>query len=334
MAHMCRCGLPALLPYDFCVRCGPQPPPTRKLVAIIPDPPGRPLLQEVLISPFVQDWVPHNRPSLAMAPQLTCPCLVPRAMTSPSSSHACGDVATTAEVVMPISIPVLPTPPSRPPPAVVWEPYIIATDVVYPLQHHQEIERRKNLLAGVIKKLFWDTNVVYGHFDTELARCNITNISLVVCLHPFCCWDAASQRARALAELEQMDPVTFLIHAAAQNWRSASILAQARSNLLDREHMERIGFEMYDAATAWPIINGCTYNPQKFDGRRLRNARDMICYRSAQRGPHKGIFLYDSRNFDLVTLFRNARLQGTILIFAAWDLEIVEVIHAYVTHDY
>ena len=151
----------------------------------------------------------------------------------------------------------------------------------------------------------------------------------------FCSWDAASQRARALAALKRLDSVTFLlIHAAAQNWRSASILAQARSNHLDLEHMAITGFEMYDAATAWPTIDGCTYNPQKFDGSRLGNSRDMICYRSAQRGSHKGTSLCDPGNFDLVTLFRNARSQGIILIFAAWDLEIVEVIHAYVTHDH
>ena len=31
--------------------------------------------------------------------------------------------------------------------------------------------------------------------------------------------------------------------------------------------------------------------------------------------------------------YRNAHTDGPILIYAAWDLEIVEVIHAYVTHE-
>ena len=32
--------------------------------------------------------------------------------------------------------------------------------------------------------------------------------------------------------------------------------------------------------------------------------------------------------------YGNAHTDGPILIYAAWDLEIVEVIHAYVTHDH
>ena len=98
--------------------------------------------------------------------------------------------------------------------------------------------------------------------------------------------------------------------------------------------MAGLGFQIHDAGTAWPIIDGCTYNPQSLDGRRMGNRGDLICYRTPYRGPHSGTSFCPSGNFDLVTLFRNARTDGSILIYAAWDLEIVEVIHAYVTHDH
>ena len=67
---------------------------------------------------------------------------------------------------------------------------------------------------------------------------------------------------------------------------------------------------------------------------RLGNAGDWICYRTPNRGPLKGTSFCPPGNLDLVTLFRNAHARGPILVYAAWDLEIVEVIHAYVTHDH
>ena len=230
-----------------------------------------------------------------------------------------------------------PPPPSRPPPALRWDPYIIATDVAYPPSHlHQQTQRRREVLQGgrVIKSLRWDVNILYGHLDTYLERAKITNISLVVCLHPFCSSDWWSQRTRELAAEENLRPVTFLMKAITKNWQRAHILVQARRQYVDLDHMAHLGFQTHDAATAWPTIDGCTYNPQRHDGLRLGSAGDLICYRTPARGPHHGTSFCPSGNFDLVTLFRNARTDGSILIYAAWDLEIVEVIHAYVTHDH
>ena len=78
--------------------------------------------------------------------------------------------------------------------------------------------------AGVIKLLRWNVSI-FQHLDTELDRLhNITNISLVVCLHPWCRWDAVGKRIRDLAAEEHLGHVTFLIHNIARNWQRAHIL--------------------------------------------------------------------------------------------------------------
>ena len=221
MTRACRCGcpLPPWWPHDFCTDCGQPPPPARRIgvpirvpIADSPPPP------QLLMPHAPQPLIPRAHWPSAPPPQPICPCLIAGAMIPPPPSQP--------PPLLSRHTPPPPPSPSRPPPALRWDPYIIATDVAYPHEQHVQTKTRREVLmgAGVIKLLRWNVSI-FQHLDTELDRLhNITNISLVVCLHPWCRYDAEGKRIRNLAAEENLDHVTFLIQNIARNWQRAHIL--------------------------------------------------------------------------------------------------------------
>ena len=155
-------------------------------------------------------------------------------------------------------------------------------------------------------------------------------VPLVIALHPYPGYDHVGRHVRRLADAARLPPVHFLIHAMAHTWQRSAILSQVRQYAVEHDKLAAEGWHEFHPW--WPTIDNATYVPQSWRGVPIGHGNDTLLYRLPLKGdlfgrapiPMRG------RNLDVQALFCWARTVGCILVYCAWDLEILEVIHMYV----